>query len=70
MILWLRLPGKTVEQGLDVLDVAGSRNSAVIREYVDVEVKDKLTIELLPSTPNPAWQQMPVLQAFDVERQE
>jgi hypothetical protein len=66
----IKLQGKTVEQGLDVLDVAGSRNSAVIREYVDVEVKDKLTIELLPSTPNPAWQQMPVLQAFDVERQE
>ena len=66
----IKLQGKTVEQGFDILDVAGSRNSAVVREYIDVEVQDKLTIELSPSTANPAWQQMPALQAFEVERQE
>ena len=41
----------------------------MIREYDNVEVQDKLTIELLPGTSNPAWQQMPALQAFEVERQ-
>jgi len=41
----------------------------VIREYDNVEVQDKLPIEFSPSTPNPAWPQMPALQAFEVERQ-
>ena len=65
----IKLQDHVVEYGFDVLEAAGTLNQAVFREYENIEVRDKLTIELLPDPPNPAWQQMPVLQAIEVIRE-
>ncbi|MCZ6795536.1 MAG: PQQ-binding-like beta-propeller repeat protein [Planctomycetota bacterium] len=46
----VRLQGKVVLQDFDIVETAGGKNTAVTREFPDVEVKDVLRIELSTSS--------------------
>ncbi len=59
----IKLNGQTVEQEL-TLEVAGTDREAITREFSDMSVTDKLTIELVPIEGTPA------LHAVEVKRNE
>jgi len=57
-----------VEKGLDVAGTTGGRAKALVREYPDVSVTDKLDIKLVPSEGATALEALPVLCAVEVTR--
>jgi len=68
----IKLQGKLVEKGFDLVREAGGRHRAVIREFDGVEVTENLTIELVPQTSDAAElsvEQLPILQAVEIIRQ-
>ncbi len=50
----IKLQGKTVLGGFDVVKEAGGSHRAVVREFGGVRVKDNLEIELVPKGKNPS----------------
>jgi hypothetical protein len=65
----VRLQGKPVLEDFDVVEAAGGRDRAVCKEFEGVEVSDRLVIELLPKTANPAPEQAPIVQGVEIVRQ-
>jgi outer membrane protein assembly factor BamB len=61
----LKVQGETVLEGFDVAAAAGGRAKAVVHEIPNVQVKDKLLLELLPQTDG----QSPILSAIEVMRE-
>jgi outer membrane protein assembly factor BamB len=75
----IRLQGKLVAENLDLVQAAGGRNRALLKEFDGVEVSDKLEIELVPKAdpqtnlpPAPATprtaEQLPILQGIEIVR--
>lgn len=62
----IKLQGKLVEEGFDIVKAAGGRNRAVFREFDGVEVSDKLLIELVPKADKPTPRQLPILQGIEI----
>ena len=65
----IKLQGKLVEEGFDVVRAAGGRNRAVFREFDGVRVSDKLLVELVPQADKPRPEQLPILQGVEIVRQ-
>ncbi|MEE2989743.1 MAG: PQQ-binding-like beta-propeller repeat protein [Planctomycetota bacterium] len=63
----IKIQGETRATGVDVLKQAGGPRKAVTLTY-QVEVKDNLRVELVPSAENPNLEQLPVVTAVEVQR--
>jgi len=57
----VRLEGKTVIKGLDIVKEAGARNVALVKKTQGIAASDKLTIEFVPRTAKP-----PTISAMEV----
>ncbi len=66
----IKLQGQVVAEQFDVVEQAGGRHKALIREFRGVEAGDKLTIELVPSTNKPTNGQLPILQGVEIVKEE
>lgn len=66
----VKVQGQTVLKDLDVAREAGASDRALWREIPDVVVRDRLTLEFIPKSPQPAPQEAPILQGIEVQRQE
>lgn len=66
----VKVQGQTVLKDLDVVREAGGRDRALWREVAGVVVRDQLTVEFIPKSPNPAPEEAPILQAIEIQRQE
>ena len=65
----IKLQGKVVAEGFDVLKEAGGKNLALIKEFAGVDVNDTLTIEFVPRTTGSEPERLPILQGIEVERE-
>jgi len=65
----VKLQGNLVLENLDIVKEAGGRDRAVFKEFSAIEVSEKLVIELVPKTPNPAPEQLPILQGVEAVRE-
>ncbi|MGQ9575937.1 MAG: outer membrane protein assembly factor BamB family protein [Thermoguttaceae bacterium] len=68
-VFGIKLQDKPVLDSFDIVKEAGGPNRAVFKEFSGIEVKDDLTVQLVPKTPNPSPQQGPILQAIEITRQ-
>ena len=66
----IKLQGKTVAEGFDIIQAAGGRDTAVVKEFPGVQVDGDLTVELVPKETTPAPNQMPLLNALEVIREQ
>jgi hypothetical protein len=66
----VKLQGEVVLEGFDVVEAAGGKDRAVVKEFDGIEVSDKLQIELVPKSASPAPEQAPILQGVEVIRQQ
>jgi len=57
----VRIQGREVVQNLDIVAEAGGGNRALVRR-----VADKLTIELVPKSPDVSLKEMPILNAVEI----
>ncbi len=65
----IKLQGKKVIGGFDVVKEAGGSHRAVVREFVGIRVKDNLEIELVPKGRNPSsMNEAPVLCGVEVRQ--
>lgn len=64
----IKLNGKTVLAGFDPVADAGGAGKAVVKEFADIEGAETLLIELVPTVPKPAVQQLPILQTVELIR--
>ena len=62
----VKLQGVTVLRDFDVLKAAGGRNTAVVREFENVEVRGDLRIEFVSALATPDPEQAPTLSALEV----
>ncbi len=65
----VKLQGKVVREGFDLVEAAGGRNRAVMLPFDGIKVVDDLTIELVPKAGDPQPHQLPVLQGVEIVRQ-
>jgi len=65
----VKLQGKVVLENFDIAAAAGGSDRAVWKQFDEIEVTDKLVVELVPKTARPAADEMPILQAVEVVRQ-
>jgi len=65
----IRLQGRTALAAFDPVKEAGGRDRAIVKEFEDVEVQDRLAIELVPRVKQPGPGQWPILQAIEILRQ-
>ncbi len=65
----VRVQGKTLCEGFDILEAAGGPGRATALEFENLEVQDDLVVELVPKTAGASGDQLPVLQALEIERQ-
>jgi hypothetical protein len=65
----IKLQGKLVEEGFDLVQAAGGRNRALVKQFDGVEVGDILTIELVSKPGSQTPQQLPILQGIEIVRQ-
>ena len=63
----IKLQGKTVLGGFDVVKEAGGSHRAVVREFGGIQVKNNLEIELVPKGKNPSsMNELPILCGVEV----
>jgi outer membrane protein assembly factor BamB len=66
----IKLQGKIVSEGFDVFREAGAKNKSVVKEFTGIDADEKLTVEFLSKTANPAPDQLPILQGIEIEREQ
>jgi outer membrane protein assembly factor BamB len=64
----VKLQGKQVLANFDIAKEAGGRDRPVVKVFADVEVRDKLVIELVAKTDPRAPEQTPILEGVQVAR--
>ncbi|MFH1265820.1 MAG: PQQ-binding-like beta-propeller repeat protein, partial [Planctomycetota bacterium] len=65
----VKLQGKVVLESFDLVEAAGGRDRAIVKEFAGIEVSDNLTIELVSKDANPKPEQAPILQGVEVVRE-
>jgi outer membrane protein assembly factor BamB/SAM-dependent methyltransferase len=65
----VQLQGKVVAEDFDVFGEAGARNRAIVKQFEGIDADDKLVVELVPQAASPTPDQLPILQAIEVERE-
>jgi outer membrane protein assembly factor BamB len=68
-VFQIKLQGKVICPACDIVKEAGGRDRALVKEFTGIEVKDALVLELVPRSPKPTPQQMPILQGLEIVRQ-
>ncbi|MBN2473833.1 MAG: PQQ-binding-like beta-propeller repeat protein [Pirellulales bacterium] len=66
----IKLQNETVAEDFDVVEAAGGRHRAVVRQFDGVAVSDNLVIELVPKIAHPQANQLPILQGVEIIEQE
>ena len=62
----VKVQGRELAQGLDIVAESGGRSRALVRRAQGVNVTDKLTIELVAKSPDASIKQMPILNAVEL----
>lgn len=65
----VKLQDRVVLANFDPVEAAGGRDRAVFKEFAGIDVRDKLTIELVPKAAKPTPEQTPILQGVEVVRE-
>ena len=66
----VRIQGRTVAHRLDPAAEAGGADVAWVKQFTDIPVEERLTVELVAAAGNPPGDQMPVLAGLEVLCQE
>jgi outer membrane protein assembly factor BamB len=66
----IKLQGEIVAEDFDIYQAVGAQNKAIFLEFDGLEATDNITLELIPKTDNPTPDQLPILQAIEIEREE
>ena len=66
----IKLQGQTVARDFDVAAVAAGADRAVVRQFTNVAVRDNLLVEFVPHGAATAKDQVPLVNAIEVIRQE
>jgi outer membrane protein assembly factor BamB len=66
----IKLQGKVVLEGFDIMETAGRANRAVIKEFKGIEARESLALELVPKSTDPQANQAPVINFIEVIREE
>ncbi|MBP7050965.1 MAG: PQQ-binding-like beta-propeller repeat protein [Phycisphaerae bacterium] len=62
----IRLQGQTVLEAFDIAQSAGGAGKAVIRDFTDIAVDDKLVLELVPRTQTPGESEAPLINFVEI----
>ena len=62
----MKLQGKTLIQGLDVVKEASAQNVALVKQVGGVTARDKLTLESAPRTRERMAEAEPIIDAVEV----
>ncbi|MEW6356588.1 MAG: PQQ-binding-like beta-propeller repeat protein [Planctomycetota bacterium] len=65
----IKLQGKVVAKNFDIVKEAGGGNRAVVKEFCEIPVADKLKIGFVAKAKKPDTRQMPVVQGIEVVRE-
>jgi len=65
----VKIQGKTVLRNFDVVKEAGGARKAIVKEFPNVKVDEKLRVEFVSKLRKPSPQQSPILQAMEVRRE-
>jgi len=65
----IRLQGRTVCDGFDIIEAAGGAARATALEFRHIEVNDNLVVELVPKAGDTTPSRLPLLQALEIERE-
>jgi len=65
----VKLQGKTVLEDFDIVAAGGGKDRAVFQQFDQIEVADKLLIELLPHGDASQADRLPILQGVEIVRQ-
>ncbi|MDA3925833.1 MAG: PQQ-binding-like beta-propeller repeat protein [Kiritimatiellae bacterium] len=65
----IKLQGKEVAAGVDVVKDAGGSAKTIVKEFKGIHVEENLNIELTSKVLKPSTEQMPVLQGVEVVRE-
>ncbi|MBE9511545.1 MAG: hypothetical protein IMY71_11765 [Bacteroidetes bacterium] len=63
------LQDETVLENFDILNQAGSANTAIVREFKCISVKNDLKLELIPKVSDPDIKQAPVINFIEIIRE-
>ena len=62
----VKLQGRTVCENLDIAQLTGRMNEAVVREFTDIAVDDKLILEFVPKTQTPGEAEAPLVNFVEI----
>jgi outer membrane protein assembly factor BamB len=65
----VKLQGQDVAKDLDIVQLAGGAERALVREFKNVEAAETVHLELVAAGNQPASEQMPLLQAVEIVRE-
>ncbi|MFO7906754.1 MAG: PQQ-binding-like beta-propeller repeat protein [Pirellulaceae bacterium] len=65
----IAIQGDIVAEDFDIVQQAGAKNRAVVKEFNGIEATETITVEFIPKLDDPAANQLPVLQGIELERE-
>jgi outer membrane protein assembly factor BamB len=65
----IKLQGKVVLEGFDIMETAGRANRALVKEFKGIEAGESLTLELVPESTDPQADQAPIINFIEVVRE-
>lgn len=65
----IKLQGRVVSEGFDIIEAAGRANRAVVKEFKGIEAGESLALELVPKSSDPQANQAPVINFIEVIRE-
>ena len=65
----IRLQGQNVAQGIDIAQLAGGEERALVREFKGIEAAEKIQMDLVAASGAPEAGQMPLLQGVEILRE-
>lgn len=69
-IFGIKLQGEHVLNNFDILEEAGIPQRALIKEFRNIAVENKLIVELTSGTPNPSLGQTPIVNFIEIIRED
>jgi hypothetical protein len=66
----IKLQGKVVTEGFDILEAAGRSNRAVVKEFKGIEAGSTMVLELLARPANPNVDQAPIINFIEVIKED
>ncbi len=66
----IKIQDDIVQTNCDIHQIAGTNNKAIIKEFNNIQVKDDLTLELIPKKDSPRPEEAPLLNFVEVLRED